>query len=118
MLADGRLSTSEIAALPLSGCGTVVLSACSTARGKLRGFEGNLSVARAFLAAGVPTVVATLWPIDDEEAARFFPQVHEQLARGHTAPEAVRTAQLESIRSSRPPSLWAAVQVIGRKNRK
>jgi len=114
VLADGRLSTSEIAALPLSGCSTVVLSACSTARGKLRGFEGNLSVARAFLAAGVPTVVATLWPIDDEEAARFFPQVHEHLVRGQTAPEALRAAQLESIRSSRPASLWAAVQVIGR----
>jgi CHAT domain-containing protein len=110
---DGRLRIAEIARLPLGHCGAVVLSACSTARGKSRQFEGNLSVARAFLAAGVQAVVATSWPIDDADAAEFFPRVHAHLVRGASAAEAVRAAQIESIQSQKSPSLWAAVQVMG-----
>jgi len=111
--ADGRLNTRDISKIPLHDCSTVVLAACSTARGKVRRFEGTLSVARAFLAAGAPNVIATLWAIDDGEAARFFPRVHEQLARGVAPAEAVRAAQLEDIRDSRPPAIWAAIQAIG-----
>lgn len=110
---DGRMNVSQIAELRLDGCSTVVLAACSTARGRVERFEGTLSVARAFLATGVPSIVATLWPIDDGEAARFFPRLHAHLARGLKPADALRAAQLESIRTSSSPSLWAAVQVIG-----
>jgi CHAT domain-containing protein len=109
----GRLGIAEIGKLRLGGCSTVVLAACSTARGKVQRYEGTISVARAFLSTGVPSVVASLWPIDDEEAARFFPRFHEHLASGVSAAEALRAAQLEWIRKSGSPSLWAAVQVIG-----
>ena len=69
----------------------------------------------AFLQAGAPTVIATLWPIEDREAAAFFPRLHRHLTRGLPASEALRLAQLESIRSSSKDrsSLWAAVQTIG-----
>ena len=109
----GTMNISDIAKLRLQRCSTVVLAACSTARGKVQRFEGTLSVARAFLATGTPSVVATLWPIDDGDAARFFPRLHEYLARGLSAAEALRAAQLDSIRSSDRPAMWAAVQVIG-----
>ena len=111
--ANGAMNVADIAQMHLGRCSTVVLAACSTARGKVRRFEGTLSVARAFLATGTPSVVATLWPIDDGDAARFFPRLHEYLARGLSAAEALRAAQLDSIRSSEAPSMWAAVQVIG-----
>jgi len=92
----------------------VVLAACGTARGRQRPGQTNISVARAFLSAGVPTVVATLWPIDDGPAADFFPRFHRHLVRGQSAAEALRAAQLESIQlPDTPPSLWAAVQIIG-----
>lgn len=111
---DGRLDVRAIAAMRLRRTRVVVLAACSTAIGEERAGEGNISVARAFLAAGVPSVVATLWPIDDEPAADFFPRLHRYLASGVSPAEALRLAQLEAIRSrGAPPSLWAAVQVIG-----
>ena len=92
----------------------VVLAACSSARGEERAGEGGISVARAFLAAGVPNVIATLWPIDDAAAADFFPRVHRHLAAGVAPAEALRAAQLECIqRREAPLGIWAAVQILG-----
>ncbi len=111
---DARLDVHDIAASPFTRTRVVVLAACSTAEGEERGPEGSISVARAFLTAGVPSVVATLWPIDDRTSADFFPRVHHHLARGAPAAEALRLAQLESIRKGDvPPFMWAAVQIIG-----
>ncbi|HWW61168.1 MAG TPA: CHAT domain-containing protein [Thermoanaerobaculia bacterium] len=110
---DGHLDVREIAAMHLEQTRVVVLAACSTAAGEEQSGEGNISVARAFVAAGVPSVVATLWPIDDERAAEFFPLLHRYLTRDHSAAEALRSAQIESIHSRGAPALWAAVQVIG-----
>jgi CHAT domain-containing protein len=112
---NGHADVRAISALRLRRSPVVVLAACSTARGAARGPEGVLSVSRAFLAAGAPTVIATLWPIDDGEAAEFFPRVHAHLARGETPAAALRAAQLEWVhRSDSSRSLWAAVQVMGR----
>lgn len=112
--AESKLDLAYIASLRLPRTSVVVLAACGTASGEVRGTEGTISLARAFLAAGVPTVVATLWPIDDDDAAEFFPRLHQEIARGLPAAEALRATQLEWIRRPNTPStLWTAVQVIG-----
>jgi CHAT domain-containing protein len=109
-----RVSVSEIAKLRLRPTAIVVLAGCNTARGERRAAEGVSSVAHGFLSAGAASVIATLWPIDDDLSARFFPRVHRRLAAGMSAAEALRGAQLESIqRGDVPASLWAAVQNIG-----
>jgi CHAT domain-containing protein len=119
VLSDGngreyRLGVDEIAAMRLPRTSVVVLAGCSTARGERRGPEGVISVAYGFLAAGAPSVIATLWPIHDDDAAAFFPRVHAKMAEGLSPAEAVRAVQLECLRQYRlPPSMWAAVQVIG-----
>jgi CHAT domain-containing protein/tetratricopeptide (TPR) repeat protein len=104
----------EIARLHVRNAPTVVLAGCSTARGEKRGIEGVLSVAHGFLVAGAPSVIATLWPIDDGAAATFFPRLHERLAEGLPPAEALRSVQLDAIRRGDvPPSLWAALIDIG-----
>jgi CHAT domain-containing protein len=111
----GQLTPKQVERLNLTHTSVVVLAACDTARGETRWTEGSLSMARAFLAAGVPSVVATLWQIPDSGAAGFFPTLHRYLSAGATPAEAVRNAQIDSIhRSSVPLSTWASVQVIGR----
>jgi CHAT domain-containing protein len=113
---SGIVDTRDIAALSLPVARTVVLAACSTAAARARsGREGVDSVARAFLAAGAPSVIATLWPIDDRLAAPMFVRIHRRLAQGATAADAVREAQLDAIRGAAPlpPSIWAAIQTIG-----
>ena len=111
----GQLTPKRIETLRLTHTSVVVLAACDTARGETRWTEGSLSMARAFLAAGVPSVVATLWQIPDSGAAGFFPLLHRYLSDGASPADAVRNAQIESIhRSNVPLSTWASVQVIGR----
>ncbi|HEV7243082.1 MAG TPA: CHAT domain-containing protein [Thermoanaerobaculia bacterium] len=112
---SGLFDAASISRLSLRNTDVVVLAACDTARGPIRSAEGVLSVTHAFLQAGAPTVIATLWPLEDREAAAFFPRLHRHLAAGLPASEALRLAQLESIRSSPEDrsSLWAAVQTIG-----
>jgi CHAT domain-containing protein len=112
LLTDGRLDSQTIASIALPRTSAVVLAACDSARGPARA-EGTISAARGFLAAGVPAVVATLWKIDDRTAARFFPRVHRDLARGVHAAAAVREAQIEAIEKGQSTALWAAVQCIG-----
>jgi len=111
---EHRLGVPEIGMLRLRPQTTVVLAGCGTARGERRAAEGVISVAHGFLAAGAGSVIATQWPIDDADAARFFPRLHRALARGLAPSEALRETQLESIRRGDiPPSLWAAIQDIG-----
>jgi CHAT domain-containing protein len=112
LLAGSRLDSGQIEALRLPHTAVAVLAACSSARGPVRS-EGTISVSRAFLAAGVPSVIATLWSIDDGESARFFPVVHKYLVRGTSPARSLRDAQVDAIRNGVPASLWAAVQCIG-----
>jgi CHAT domain-containing protein/TolA-binding protein len=109
---DDVLDVRSIASMRLSGVDVVVLAACSTARGHPG--SRNISVAHAFVAAGVPSVVATLWPIADDPAAEFFPRLHRRLAERVPAAEALRSIQLEWIyQRNAPPVLWAAIETIG-----
>jgi len=112
LLSGDRLDSRAIAATSLPRTSVVVLAACDSARGPERA-EGTISVARAFLAAGVPEVLGTLWPIDDAASAQFFPRVHYYLSRGLSLAEATRQAQIESIKRGKPSAFWAAVQCTG-----
>lgn len=77
--------------------------------------EGSLSLARAFLAAGVPVVIASLWPVDDRETARLFSRFYRNLRDGGEVLDALRQAQLETLNleRDRPGSAWAAFELIG-----
>lgn len=112
---DRHLSARQIAALRLPRTSLVVLAACATGAGQTRSTEGTISVARAFLVAGVPSIAATLWSIDDKEAAKFFPRFHHHVASGLTPAEALRQTQLEWIeRGDGSTSMWTSVQIIGK----
>ncbi|HYK02845.1 MAG TPA: CHAT domain-containing protein [Thermoanaerobaculia bacterium] len=111
---EGELDLKQIASLKLRETSFVVLAACATAGGEQPSSEGTISIARAFVAAGVPSVIATLWPIEDEESADFFPLIHRHRAQGLPPAEALRAAQLEWIhRRGASTALWSAVQLIG-----
>jgi CHAT domain-containing protein/tetratricopeptide (TPR) repeat protein len=115
--ADSILYASEIAGLSLPATRTVVLSACHTAGEPLLGREGSLSLAQAFLTADVPTVVASLWRVDDQTSGPLLIALHRQLRAGAGAAEALRSAQLSFIgsaeSSSRSPVAWAGFQALG-----
>lgn len=93
----------------------VVLSACSTARGRAVEGEGVFGLARAFQYAGVSTLVASQWEIPDRSTAELMAGFYAGLERGLSTSEALRVAQLQT--ASEPatahPFHWASFQVRG-----
>lgn len=115
---NGKLEAHEILAdLDLSGVNLVVLSACETALGKRSGGDEIVGLTRAFLYAGTPGLISTLWNIRDEATARLMQHFYERLSRGDTAAEALRSAQLAMLHSAdeidRDPTSWAAFTLTG-----
>lgn len=65
----GVLEAQNLYEMKLPHTRLVVLSACGTAIERSYRGEGSISLARPFLAAGVPLVVASLWPVDSNATA-------------------------------------------------
>ena len=90
-----------------------VLAACSTAVGYSRRAEGLVSLASAILAAGAPAVVGTIWDIDDAASVRLFEALHQNLARGLSAGQALRAAQQAERAAGVGPGGWAGIVALG-----
>jgi CHAT domain-containing protein len=109
---DGWLQPSEIAQLDLSGR-LVVLSACEAAEGSLLSGEGPLSLARAFFAAGASSVVATRWPLRDDDAEFVMTRFYDALADGRGVASALQHARDEAIEAGLPAAAWAGIVALG-----
>jgi CHAT domain-containing protein len=93
---DGSLRTAEIQGLDLRRADLVTLSACETARGVSSASDDFQSLSRAFLYAGAQSVIATLWPVDDETASILMPAFYRHLQAGKSKASALQTAQQET----------------------
>jgi len=95
----------------------VVLSSCSTGRGRRKSGEGLISLARAFKYSGVETQVFTLWRVHDQSGAKLTELFYRQLKNKKFKDEALRQAKLEFIESSSAiqahPYYWANYVVTG-----
>ncbi|MFY9826633.1 MAG: CHAT domain-containing protein [Thermoanaerobaculia bacterium] len=107
------LRASDLDMERLAGVELVFLSACDTAPGFADGDrEGVAGLARAFLASGVPSVVATLWAVDDQAAARLATVFHSRLLQGIPPARALRLAQVDLLSDpSSAPFAWSPFQV-------
>jgi CHAT domain-containing protein/cytochrome c-type biogenesis protein CcmH/NrfG len=115
---SGELQAREVCRMDLSRPRLVVLSACQTGIERQFSGEGPTSFARQFLVAGVPLVVASLWPVDDSEAtAQLMIAFHRHRRSGVATADALRRAQEEMISSGdaryRRPLYWASFMTIG-----
>jgi len=115
---DGHLHLYEIYDLDLRATRLVVLSACDTALGPRDDGDDLTALTRAFLYAGVPTVVTTLWSIDDPASAGLMETFYQRLHEGATPSAALRAAQLDVLRRPdwRHPYYWAAFTMTGNPN--
>ncbi len=109
---DGLLQPREILDLPLRGQ-VVTLAACRSGTGRVLAGEGPLSLARSFLQAGARTVVASLWPLRDDDARRFFGSFYAHLAEGRPVADALAETRRELIAAGRPAAAWAGVVALG-----
>ncbi|PCI24331.1 MAG: hypothetical protein COB67_11740, partial [SAR324 cluster bacterium] len=91
---DGFLQSSEIFDLKLNS-DLVVLSACETGLGKVVKGEGMVGLTRAFLFAGTPSVVVSLWTVADESTSKMMIYFYQYLGDGLSKLEALRQAKLD-----------------------
>ena len=69
----------------------VVLCCCDTGKGKISS-EGVVGLARAFLCAGARSVLAILWPIDDEGTKEFMIISYDEICKETSGCESLRKA--------------------------
>lgn len=114
---DGWFNTSDIYNLRLIAR-MAVLSACNTGSGILRKGEGVMSLARGFFYAGCPSVVMTLWEVEDRSGTEIMKEFYNNLKAGKPKDIALRNAKLKHIRNSDPfmshPHFWMGYITIGR----
>lgn len=116
---DGRLEVKEIFQMDLKA-GLVVLSACETGLGKLSTGDELVGLTRAFIYAGTPTVVASLWKVQDMSTTELMAGFYKNL-RTMNKVEALRQAQLGLIRNrdtsgflpTSHPYFWAPFILVG-----
>jgi CHAT domain-containing protein len=110
---DGWLTVGEVYGLDLAHADLVVLSACQSHLGDLSAGDELVGLTRAFFYAGTPTVVASLWSVDDEATGLLMERFYTHLREGTGKAEALRQAQIE-VRDEYPnPYYWSAFVLSG-----
>lgn len=108
---DGILTASEISNLDLSACQLVVLSACETGLGEVKGSEGVFGLQRAFKMAGVKNIIMSLWKVPDTQTAELFDIFYSECFTGKTIHEAFQSAQTK-MKAKYSPYYWAGFVLL------
>jgi len=116
---DGLLTAEEIFQLNREGKLTLnaellVLSACNTGRGRITG-DGVIGLSRSFIAAGIPSVIVSLWSVPDAPTASLMSEFYTNLYQKKLdKAQALRMAMLKMMEKHRDnPRAWAAFTLIG-----
>lgn len=113
---QSSLRAYEIYGLVLERTRLVVLSSCQTGAERYYDGEGMASLARAFIGARVPLVVASLWPVDSAATEKLMVQFHKE-RRHNSSAVALANAQRAMLHGSenrfKRPYYWAAFTLNG-----
>ncbi len=108
---DGLLTSEEILRLNLTA-DLVVLSACNTGAGTITS-DGILGLSRSLIAAGVPSLIVSLWTVDDTPTFELMQTFYQQLQQTNDKAQALRQAMLITMKTYPKPEHWAGFIVIG-----
>jgi CHAT domain-containing protein/tetratricopeptide (TPR) repeat protein len=92
----------------------VILSACETGLNAVAPGEELIGLARGFFSAGAPTILLSLWTVDDEATADLMASFYTDLARTNSPATALRSAQRKILREKPHPFFWSPFAVFGR----
>lgn len=110
---DGVLTAYEISQMNLSNTELVVLSACETGLGEIRGSEGVYGLQRAFKSAGAKTLVMSLWQVPDYQTQELMALFYQKLIyQKQTAHQALLNAQREMRQKGYAPYYWAGFVMV------
>jgi CHAT domain-containing protein len=108
---DGVLTAHEVTNLDMRKTELVVMSACETGLGDIRGSEGVYGLQRAFKMAGVHYMIMSLWKVPDYETQLFMTDFYTRLLKDNNVVKAFTETQKE-MRKKHDPYYWAAFVLI------
>lgn len=97
----------------------VVLSACQSNTGRLARGEGVLGLGRGFFYAGVKSVVASLWNLNEQSASQVISAFYASLAEGQPKAAALQSAKAQYLQDAKvaayrkSPYYWAGLTYYG-----
>lgn len=109
--ASGDLTTAEIFQLKLDAS-LVVLSACESALGKISSGDEIVGLTRAFIYAGTPSVITTLWKVNDQATYLLMQDFYHNL-KTMSKGAALRNAQINLMKQHSHPFYWGAFTLTG-----
>lgn len=110
-LGDG-ITVADLLDRRLPGSPHLVLSACDTGLGGARLPDEAIGIGTVLLSAGARSVVASLWPLDDELAAGFMDAYHRRLAAGNEPAAALAAVQRDAAHHQRTV-VWPGLVHMG-----
>jgi CHAT domain-containing protein/tetratricopeptide (TPR) repeat protein len=114
-LEDGELTVHEIYQMDLRKISLVTLSACTTGEMGLDPGSDVVGLVQSFFFAGSPSVVASMWSVDDQATRTFMNYFYRAYTAGHSKSRSIQMAQEAMLDQSsfRAPFFWAAFQLFG-----
>ncbi len=108
---DGILTAYEVSNMNLYNTKLVVMSACETGLGDIKGSEGVFGLQRAFKMAGVDYIIMSLWKVPDKETTEFMKLLYSNCLSNHSIREAFYLTQT-TMRKKYNPYYWAAFVLV------
>ena len=108
---EGVLTAQEVTQLDMTKTKLVVLSACETGLGDIKGSEGVYGLQRAFKMGGVKYIIMSLWQVPDKETVEFMEMFYTKLLKEKNIRLAFSETQIE-MRKKYDPYYWAAFVLI------
>ena len=108
---DGTLTAYEVSNINLSNTKLIVLSACETGLGDIKGSEGVFGLQRAFKMAGVQYIIMSLWQVPDYQTSELMKLFYTNYLNGMPIKDAFNEAQ-QFMRKKYDPFYWAAFVLI------
>lgn len=112
-LGDGWLTLSDTYNLRLSS-GLVTLSACETGVNAVTAGEELVGLARGFLSAGTPSVLLSLWTVDDQATQELMSDFYRDLLLHGSPAKSLQAAQIRMLNKRPHPFFWSSFALVGR----
>jgi CHAT domain-containing protein len=112
-LGNGWLTVRDAYSLGLD-CSLVTLSACETGMNDVVPGDELIGLARGFFAAGSPSLLISLWTVDDEATAHLMTEFYQHLRESRSPAAALRHAQLRIMGMKPHPFFWSPFVLVGR----
>ncbi|MFQ6120779.1 MAG: CHAT domain-containing protein, partial [Methanosarcinales archaeon] len=110
---EDRIAVGETFNLNLKKASLVNLSACESGLSRISMGDELIGLIRGFIFAGSPSVVASLWKVDDRSTGELMKDFYEKCKQGKNKAYALKSAKQSILKKYDHPYYWAAFELNG-----